>query len=458
MHARFLRRVATWPGAAIFAVALCVRLAWVLSLDDELTWVDEREFFAIARGLAQGDGYVSESFRATPGLPYYLSLVYRLVGESHLWARIGQAAIGAATCVLIHRIASLTVGPAVGIVAGMLLAFYGPHIYAAGVFYTVCLETFLCALAVYLALRSLDATRAPWLFALAAGLSLGLTALTRPIFLAYVPCLAIAMWWCARSAWGWPQRFRTGAALLIGTTLAVLPWTLRNYTVYDRLMPVASGFYTKLWQGNNELALGIAEDRELMWDTAPHRGWLARLTPDERARFLAKYAEPTRLLVEDGRRGGDRYLATDTLAKPLVLRYIADNPRRTAALFFRKLGVLYSAFSSTFSSNVDTTSGKRMWVAVVHYPMLGLALAGMLLSVGHARHLAPIYALLFSISAAYALLTTCTRFRLPLDPFLIVFAATTVVWLWNLRTGSAGTEVVTRVNAAIAPEVDRPAA
>jgi 4-amino-4-deoxy-L-arabinose transferase-like glycosyltransferase len=456
MHTRFLRRVAAWPGTAIFIIALCARLAWVLTMNDELTWVDEREFAAIARGLAQGDGYVSDSFRATPGLPYYLSLVYRLVGESPVWARIGQAAIGAATCVLIHRIASLTIGPAVGVVAGMLLALYGPHIYAAGVFYTVCLETFLCALSVYLALRSLDASRAPWLFALAAGVSLGLTVLTRPIFLAYVPCLAITMWWCARSSG--PQRFRSSAALLVGTALAIAPWTVRNHATFDRLMPVASGFYTKLWQGNNELALGIAEDRELMWDTAPRRGWLNRLTPDERARFLAKYAEPTRLLIEDGRRGGDRYLATDTLAKPIVLRYIADNPRRTVVLFFRKLGVLYSAFSSTFSSNVDTTSGKRRMVAAVHYPMLGLALAGMLLSVGHARHLAPIHGLIFSVSAAYALLTACTRFRLPLDPFLIVFAATTVVWLWSMRKGKAGAEMAPRVNAVTAPEADRPAA
>jgi len=37
-----------WPGLALFAVALLVRLAWVLSRPETLTWLDEQEFAAIA--------------------------------------------------------------------------------------------------------------------------------------------------------------------------------------------------------------------------------------------------------------------------------------------------------------------------------------------------------------------------------------------------------------------------
>ena len=42
------------------------------------------------------------------------------------------------------------------------------------------------------------------------------------------------------------------------------------------------------------------------------------------------------------------------------------------------------------------------------------------------RALAIIYLFVASITAAYGLLNACTRFRLPLDPYLIVFAALTM--------------------------------
>jgi hypothetical protein len=38
-----------------------------------------------------------------------------------------------------------------------------------------------------------------------------------------------------------------------------------------------------------------------------------------------------------------------------------------------------------------------------------------------------IYAVVLPLTAAYALLMTCTRFRLPLDPYLVIFAAVALV-------------------------------
>src|SRR5262249_26291035 len=101
-----------------------LRMAWVLTLDNTLTWPDGSEFTEIARALARGDGYVSPSFRANPVLPVYLSLVFRLCGEHYLAPRIGQSIIGALTAVLVYRTAALLIGPTVGILSGIVLAVY----------------------------------------------------------------------------------------------------------------------------------------------------------------------------------------------------------------------------------------------------------------------------------------------------------------------------------------------
>jgi 4-amino-4-deoxy-L-arabinose transferase-like glycosyltransferase len=164
------------PAAIIFTVALFLRLAWIATLQDELAWIDEQEFATVAQHIAHGDGYVSTSFRANPILPYYLGAVFRLFGEHYAVARIGQAILGAVTCVIISRIGLLMFSPAVGILGGLLLAVYPPHIYLTGVFYVDCWLTFFCALAVYLAALTLEARGAPAGISVA---SLGLTARAR---------------------------------------------------------------------------------------------------------------------------------------------------------------------------------------------------------------------------------------------------------------------------------------
>src|SRR5262249_13931777 len=160
--------------------------------------------------------------------------------------RLGQSVIGATTCVLIYRVGSGLISPSVGLVSGLMLALYPPHIYLAGVFYVDCLATFWLALSVYLASRTILHPRRGWL-ALMTGASLGITALTRGIFLVYLPCVPI-VWLCYRRL-DWLTRVRLCCILLSATAVTILPWALRNGAVYGRLIPIGSGFYTKLWQG-----------------------------------------------------------------------------------------------------------------------------------------------------------------------------------------------------------------
>ena len=113
---------------AVFLTALVARLAWISTLENSIHWFDEREFAAIARHLAAGEGYVSSSFQANPTVAAYLGLVFRLFGENYVVARIGQCLMGAAACVFVRRIAAMLVGPGAGLFSGFLLALYPPHI------------------------------------------------------------------------------------------------------------------------------------------------------------------------------------------------------------------------------------------------------------------------------------------------------------------------------------------
>jgi 4-amino-4-deoxy-L-arabinose transferase-like glycosyltransferase len=406
-------------GVLVFVLAFAVRALWIGTLGHTLVWDDERDFAAIAAALVRGDGYVGDSYRANPVMPVYLAAVFRVFGERYEVARLGQALLGAGTCVLLFRIGSL-VAPEVGVLAGLLLAFYPAHVYLAGVFYVDCVQTFLCTWLLYVVLRGAESRR-PFVLGLGAGLLLGLAMLARPIVGAYLPCLCGV--WLLADRRPWRARIVVCAACVLGVAFALSPWLVRNERAYGRLLPVSSGFATKLWQGNNELARGGPDDRDMMVGTPD---WYARLErePEPARRALAaKYAPVADAIDRRARELGDVGLARDDVLGPIALGLFVDDPGRVLRLAARKLTTLFSAFSATETENENTTTAFRMVAALTFYPLLALAIAGAWLGRAQARRLLAMYVLVGSLAGAYALLTACTRFRLPLDPYLIVLAA-----------------------------------
>ena len=107
-----------------------------------------------------------------------------------------------------------------------------------------------------------------WLFL--GGAAWGLAALARPVGLYALPLLALwALWerWRTARAAGLhaSSLILHPLALLIGFTLIVAPWTIRNYTVYHQLVLVDTNGGVSFWLGN----LLTPEERDLqqVWNT-----------------------------------------------------------------------------------------------------------------------------------------------------------------------------------------------
>lgn len=408
------------PGLAVFLLAFALRLAWILTLENVLVWPDEQEFGAIAEHLAAGDGYVSNSYRTNPVVPVYLAAFFKLFGTGLLAPRIGQAAIGALTCVVLGRLATVLAGPTAGLIAGLMLAAYPAQIYLSGVFYVACIATGLSLLGIWLVVLTPTARR-PLATALAAGVVLGLTALTRATFLAYLPLAPLAVLWAAPTQW---RRLLPAAAVMFAISLTlVVPWSVRNTHRYERPMLISSGLWETLWKGNNELANGGPDDRNMAWDNYVWNDRLAEISPERRAEIEARYD----VIVDDVRaayeKSGDIFLARDEVLRPVVIGLIAEDPGRFAHLFGLKIVTLFDAFSDTEKSNGSTTSAKKLIASVTYYPVLLLALVGIAMIVREHRRFAAILLYISSFAVVYGMLTACTRFRLPIDPFLMLFAA-----------------------------------
>jgi len=423
LGASWIARASSRPALAIFLLALALRLAWIATLPDRLEWPDEQEFAAVAQHLVAGHGYVSSSYRANPVVPVYLAVFLRTFGETYVLARIGQCILGALTCVLVYRLGLLLAGPVAGVVGGLVLAFYPGHVYLSGVFYVTCIATFLTTWTMLLLVR-LPSTRRPVLAGLGAGAVLGVLCLTRATFLAYVPCACLAIVWAAPS--DWRRLAPAAAALVLAVVTLVAPWSVRNSLHFDHPMLVSSGLWETLWKGNNEVADGSADDRNMAWNTPLWESRLARLSHDERTALEAKYEVIADSVRESYAKTQDIFLSRDDVLKPYVVDYVVSDPLRIAGLFVRKVATLFDSFSDTEKENEYTSGTKKLIASVTFYPILVLALVGAALALPAHRRYAPIYLMIASYVALYGLLTACTRFRLPIDPLLIVFASVAI--------------------------------
>jgi len=254
-------------------------------------------------------------------------------------------------------------------------------------------------------------TRAPrW--AVAAGVLGGLSVLTRPNGALIVAILAAAVWDTAR-----PRAVgaaKMPAVLLLAAVLIVAPWTLRNAIVLDRFVPLTThGGLTLAGTYNETSRLDRrfpAAWRPPNFDPAINRQ-LARLT------------------------GRTEYEINRELGSA-ALRYAREHPGYVVTVAWQNLGRLLNLGGRDFH-HLATFSEVRLgprWSDLAMYgffPFALLALAGACSPLARA---APRFVWLVPLAMASAvLISTTQRFRVPIDPFIVLLASAAVCWALRTR-------------------------
>jgi 4-amino-4-deoxy-L-arabinose transferase-like glycosyltransferase len=414
-------------AVGLFLLALGVRIAFVLTLEDRLYWPDEIDFDNVAVSLINGQGYLSDAFRGNPILPFFLAGSYKLFGHSYIVPRILQSFVGSLTVMVMFTLARRLHGRRVALLAGLGLALFPSLVYTSGVFYVDCLFTFLIALTVYLLSITPPSGefRRLGLIGLC-GIAFGITVLCRPIFLAYLPFAVLFIIF----RYGENLRRRIAYALILAAMaiLTIMPWTLRNYAMYDRLLLVSTGTGLFLWRGNNELTRGDTDDRYL--DPGAGEVWLSRLQSlplSEREKLSRKYEMVSRDLQGLDNIDKDRYL------QKLAISFIVDNSARSMALFLHKIQTLYTPFTEVRPEHTNIFNDmQRFTFLLIFYPSLVLGVIGVIHGLSRWREHLPLYLAVLSMSVAYGVTTAAARFRIPIEPFLILYAAQGAVLVWAM--------------------------
>ena len=372
---------------------------------------DEVRYLRSAVQLQQGEGYGVGGVRDArwpPAQSFFLSLFLRASPASTDDARVvdsgspigPQLMLGALLALLTMVLGRELFDTRSGFLAGLLAAFYPTFIGYSHYFWSETLLVVLLTAALALAVRAAKTDRP--IDAALAGLLFGAAGLTREI--ALLVAVGVSFWWLLTVTRTDRRRAAARVLLMLAcSAIVVLPWTLRNHRLLDRFVPVSTGFWMGMREGNTlQAADWLHPDRQ------------------ELTSFRSK------MVSFSDEMEGVEYARQE--AQQLIQQ---EQPTWIFKKLVRNSALLFSPDSFVFKKISRGSYGEpALWVVrfvlvstLLAY--LGVAIGGLFgiaTSPDHGRRLLPIV-ILGIIAAVHILAQASSRYRLPAIPVLMVYAA-----------------------------------
>ena len=426
-----------WHSAAVvFALALAVRLIHIWQIRETPFFTvlmgDSRAYDEWAQQIARGDWLGRDVFYQAPLYPYFLGTLYTLAGRDLVLVRVCQAILGSAACVLLASAGSSLFSARVGLIAGLGLALYAPAIFFDALLQKSVLDVFFVCLVVWLlsGLITSPRMRSSWFWL---GVAIGALTLTRENAIVFS---VVALLWALvrREADDSKGRLLRAGAFVLGMAIALLPVAIRNGIVEGGLYLTTSQFGPNFYIGNNATADGTYTSLRF-----------GRGSPEyerQDATALAEAAAGRRLTPQEV----SRYWTGEALA------FIRSEPIAWLTLLGRKTALLLNRTemldTESQETHAESSTALRVLGRVGHFGILvPLAVLGVIVTWPVRRRLWIIYAISIAYAASVVMFYVFARYRYPLVPFLLLFAAAGAAALpqvvrANVRSAAAAAVVV----------------
>jgi tetratricopeptide (TPR) repeat protein len=426
----------------IFGAALAVRIVHVFQIKPspffDILLGDANGYDQWAQRLAAGDWIGSDVFYQAPLYPYFLGLVYKIFGRDLLAVRIIQALIGSASCALLAMAGARFLSRPVGVIAGLALALWAPAIFFDSLLQKSVLDVFFVCLMLWLLALLVHPpegghhrntqdhvvsgfSRMTWL---ALGAAMGALALTRENALVFIGVIVIWTWW---------QRERkiAIAAFVAGLAMVLLPVAVRNYAVDGGFYLTTSQFGSNFYIGNNPQADGTYASIRF-----------GRGAPEFERIDATEVAE-----ANVGRKLSPSEVSGYWTGR--ALGFITSEPLAWLRLTGRKVLLL---INRTEMLDTESQESYADWSAPIavgswigHFGLLmPLAVLGLIVTWQDRQRLWILHALTITYALSVVVFYVFARYRYPLVPLLLLFAAAGV---WHVRRALHNWKIVGAVVA-----------
>jgi len=414
---RFLEKY-RWP-LAVFLAAFLIRLVYLVQYQSFPAFyqpmVDELWHLEWARDILNANFRGDEAYFRGPLYPYLLAFFLAITGDSIFWSRFLQIIIASISAVFILHIGQRLISRKVGIIAAFAYAAYGTFIFYDTMFLIPVLFVFLILLAVYLMIRCRERLDpAPWLLT---GLIMGLAAIARPNILVVLPLVMIWLYFEIPEKPEMKRRLLRPIIFLAAVLIPVFSVTLRNYLVTDEFILISSQGGVNFYIGNNPETEGLTMlmpeidlDESLPWN---------------------EFTEATRQAAENETGHTLTAAGESSFWTGKALDFIWHNPGKFIGTTFKKFVYLCLGFENSdqtdiyFNRKYSWVLTLLVWKSPIYFPfglVLPLALLGMVHLWYQRKRLALLYIFIIGYIPTIVLFLVTARHRLPIIPFLLIFA------------------------------------
>jgi len=407
--------------ALIGLLALLIRLIYLAELRRTAFFAvvigDGKEYDRWAQQIASGHWVGSEVFYQSPSYPYFLAIIFAVAGHHLIVVRVVQAILGAVSCVLLGYAAKEFFNRRAGLIAALLLAIYPPAIFFDGLIQKSSLDLLLVT--AILAVLAKFQRQHTWKWLAMAGLALGVLIVNRENARVFYPILLAWLLLYFRTE-GVRRRLRWAAILTIFTAAVLLPIALRNYYVGREFLISTSQLGPNLYIGNHPGAQGSYEPLVAGHGNAEFERNDAKQLAEQAA---GKPLSPSQVSDYWVNRSVD---------------YIRHQPLSWLRLLGRKLLLTFNAKEAVDTESIEAYSEYSIMLRALSWINFGLifsvAALGAWLTRTLWRRLSLLYAMVFGMALSVSIFYVVARYRYPVVPFVILFAAAAISLVPELPT------------------------
>lgn len=404
--------------AVVLAVALSLRLVFFfLNKSNNPVFyypiMDALYHHEWAQQILSGTYHADDVYFRGPLYPYLLAFLYKISGSSIGFAVLFQHILGTFTSGLIYLLARELFSRRVALLAGLLAGLYWPFVYFEGDLLIVTTILFLNTLAFLLFFASVRKNNLPLL--ITSGIVLGLSSIARPSVLIVLPALPLALYLTrrprSRGGLGWMGRT---AVIFASILVVVAPVMIRNWVVGRSIVPIAASGGVNFYIGNNPFSDG---------STA--------IVPGTRADWWGGYYDAIAIAERDEGRKLKLAEVSDYFFRRGAA-WIEAHPGDAMSHFGKKLRIFWSGperANNKFLYFFWALAGMKYVPLPGFWLIAPFALLGGVLQWHRRRKLSLLYLFIALYMIGVVAFFVNARFRLPVVPFLIIFAAYAVHYL-----------------------------
>jgi 4-amino-4-deoxy-L-arabinose transferase-like glycosyltransferase len=346
---------------------------------------DSHAYYALAKSLYEEGSYGGPEFHSeatsdwSPGAPWlYAGLFVVTGGPREGTIRILEALMGVGTILVVFFLGWRLGGRWPALLGALGVSIYPPFIHSVGEIMSEppAMLSLPAAILAFLWAWDRTAARGPdgargsaWTWLLP-GFLFGATAMFRPEYTLVAGAFVVfaAVRWARRREWAFGAT--AIALMLVALLLPIVPWTIRNIVVLDRLVPISTGGGKALYVGTFYPADGeyqrvkaILYERETGESLPPDSQALNEVNPTELFNHVWKSRYPEL----------ERDAAFSKIGKENFSKYFGEHPLGYLGMTARKIGRMWSSGVGEF---MDSGAGRAIQIALVLLGIAGLVLLG----------------------------------------------------------------------------------